>query len=118
MRRHRQTAGEASPPFGPPFPPHAQTNTEARTSPECALSGARRAPQHNDSRLPNHRTTAPAFLGIIAHFMFSALKISPSLYILSPPAWAHPFTVRGKAFMHQARAYFPISVQPNKVLAT
>ena len=33
----------------------------------------------------------------------TALKINPSLYVLSPPAWAQPFTVRGKAFMHQAR---------------
>ena len=30
----------------------------------------------------------------------TALKINPSLCVLSPPAWAQPFTVRGKAFMH------------------
>ena len=35
--------------------------------------------------------------------METALKINPSLCVLSPPAWAQPFTVRGKAFMHQAR---------------
>ena len=32
----------------------------------------------------------------------TALKINPSLCISSPRAWAQPFTVRGKAFMHQA----------------
>ena len=31
------------------------------------------------------------------------------------PAWAQLFSVREKAFMHQARAYFPVSVQPNKL---
>ena len=35
--------------------------------------------------------------------METALKINPSLCVLSPPAWAQAFTVRGKAFMHQAR---------------
>ena len=33
----------------------------------------------------------------------TALKINPSLCVLSPSAWAQPFTVWGKAFMHQAR---------------
>ena len=42
------------------------------------------------------------------------LKINPSLCVLSPPAWAQPFTVRGKAFMHQASAYFPACIQPHK----
>ena len=44
----------------------------------------------------------------------TALKINPSLRVSSPPAWAPPpFTVRGKAFMHQARAYFPVfATQP------
>ena len=45
----------------------------------------------------------------------TALKISPYLCVSSPPAWAQPFTVRGKAFVHQARAYFPVSVQPDKL---
>ena len=43
--------------------------------------------------------------------METALKINPSLCVSSPPAWAQPFTVREKAFVHQARAYFPVSVQ-------
>ena len=42
------------------------------------------------------------------------MKISTSLSVSSPPAWAQPFTVRGKAFMHQARASFPVSVQPDE----
>ena len=45
----------------------------------------------------------------------TALKMNPSLRISSPPAWAQPFTVREKAVMHQARAYFPVSVQPDKL---
>ena len=45
----------------------------------------------------------------------TALKISPYLCVSSPPAWAQPFTVRGKAFVHQARAYFPVSIQPDKL---
>ena len=45
----------------------------------------------------------------------TALKINPSLCVSSPPAWAQPFTAREKAFMHQARAYFPVSVQPDKL---
>ena len=45
----------------------------------------------------------------------TALRINPSLCVLSPPAGAQPFTVRGKAFMHQARVYFPVSVQPDKL---
>ena len=50
----------------------------------------------------------------------TALKINPSLCGLSPSAWAQPFTLRGKAFMHQARAYFPASIQLDKpkMLAT
>ena len=50
----------------------------------------------------------------------TALKINPSLCVLSPTAWAQSFSVRGKAFMHQARAYFPASIQPDKpkMLAT
>ena len=50
----------------------------------------------------------------------TALKINPSLCVLSPPAWAQLFTERGKAFPHQARSYFPASIQPDKpkVLAT
>ena len=47
--------------------------------------------------------------------METALKIIPSLCVSSPPAWAQPFTVRGKAFMRQAGAYFPVSVQPDKL---
>ena len=43
-----------------------------------------------------------------------ALKINPSLCVSSPPAWAQPFTARGKDFMHQARASFPVSVQPDE----
>ena len=45
----------------------------------------------------------------------TALKINPSLCVSSPPTWAQPFTMREKAFMHQARAYFPVSVQPDKL---
>ena len=45
----------------------------------------------------------------------TALKINPSLCVSSPPAWAQPFTMREKAFMHQARAYSPVSVQKDKV---
>ena len=46
--------------------------------------------------------------------------LNPSLCVSSPPAWAQPFTVCEKDFMHQARACFPVSVQPDKfkMLAT
>ena len=44
----------------------------------------------------------------------TALKISPSPCVSSPPAWAQPFTVQGKAFMHEARAFFPVFVQPEE----
>ena len=47
--------------------------------------------------------------------METALKMNLSLCVLSPPAWAQPFTVREKAFMHQARAYFPLAVQPDNL---
>ena len=47
--------------------------------------------------------------------METALKINPSLCVSSPPAWAQPCSVRGKAFMYQTRACFPVSVQPDKL---
>ena len=47
--------------------------------------------------------------------METALKVNHSLCVLSPPAWAQPFTVLGKAFLRQAGAYFPVSVQPDKL---